>query len=299
MTGCSDDAPVEPSEPAAVEGPAPAVVEEEVGEPVLPLPRGGARMFIDDGSVIAVTTVHDKDQRTKHTLRLEAGALFTSDVATLRGTTGVFEVLLTSWNSDEEERDTRVKDLFLTVEERPTVYVDIESLTPLDRPLDLGQTAPILAKGFFVFGEVEVPLEMPLTIKREPTAYSFTSAEPVRLSIAEMGRTTYVAPLMRACGGVVKSLSDEVDVSIESLSISWKVGPYTPRIPTRPPELSVKLTGEGAIELVDLGLPEHLDRDLTDDPREGDLRSGLIRYRMPGMDEEEDDDEKSPPFEQR
>ncbi len=268
LPGASEASPAE-IEPGAADAAEPAGPPEPLW-----LPRGGARLFTSEDSLVRISPIVDGAPRTGHEIRVDNGVVFVADVATLEGAQGVFELGLSSYSTGDDALDSRIRDLFFDTATYPVAYVDIQQVEPVEIATEIGASGETESQGVLIVGAVEVPISMKVRFTREKTGYRIQTVEPADVSIKALGRSAQIAAVVEGCAGVSK-VADAVQVDID-MSVSWETSRTGRRIPVRPGRINARLQGDGAVTVGDVEVIWDDGRDPMKDPMPEDLRGGRI-----------------------
>jgi hypothetical protein len=298
--GEPDVAPATPDEPRGFAAARPVDVPDEVAaaaaaqeeEPFIP--RGGARMFVRGRPEVTFTTVRSGGVTEQHRAAVGAGVVYTSDALTLGEAEGVLEVSLTSWSSDDPERDGLIRRLYFDTEKNPVAYVELHELEPFELEAKFGATVSTRARGAFVLGDTERPFDVAVEISRVEDGYGFRMLEGLPISIDLLDRPRQRSALVVQCSEACR-FADEVIATL-SFEITWNYGVNEPRAPGRAPKSVYTLTGEGNELDIERGAPptpfvledngrfiweNGVRRDIMKDPTPEDVRTGRIKLIPP------------------
>lgn len=256
----------------------------------VPMPSGGARMFIRDGGTVTIATTHNGSITAEHTVEVGAGMVFTDDARTLKGTEGIFEINLNTWSSDSNSRDAQVKNGFFEIINNPIVFVDLTKITPLSEPLDLSESAETTASLALLIAGVRTDTEFEIRVQHKDNAYRFYSDAPQPLLISSLKRDNALVALVAACG--ITNINDQVMISMD-LEMDWSGTGGMKKVPRPPPQLTTKITGKDAIKPKIKRDPD-IGRDIKKDPKPHDLRKGNVKWKMHGERKDKSEDQ---PFE--
>ena len=128
--------------------------------------------------------------------------------------TGTFEIDLSSWASELELRDTRVRETFFHASEHATATFTVASAQGFDTGIAVGESSTGSLKGELSLyaGKTDVEIPVVLTHKEEGT-FSLASAQTFQVSIASLGLNENLQALMVECAH--ESIGDAVDVSFD------------------------------------------------------------------------------------
>lgn len=128
--------------------------------------------------------------------------------------TGTFEIDLSSWGSELELRDTRVRETFFHASEHATATFTVSSAQDFNTGIAVGESSTGSLKGELSLYAGKTDLEIPvvLTHKEEGT-FSLASAQTFQVSIESLGLNENLQALMVECAH--ESIGDAVDVSFD------------------------------------------------------------------------------------
>lgn len=202
MLACGGQPASELEQPAPP--PEPHVLERESGAVTLPVQGTINLITMKNGTV----EVPGRFERV-------AGEITLSDVDAWQGIDGEVTVDLSSWNSDLELRDSRVKELFFEVADYGEATLSLSGLTGLSSAgLPVNSTVKVSMRGQLALHGATRDLSIPVAIKRTGReAFQVTTPEPFEVKISEFDYGEPLAALIKECAH--ESISDVVKVSVD------------------------------------------------------------------------------------
>ncbi len=210
LAACATDpVPSEAPEPSAPELPAEArgATAEEV--------RAAAPMLFLRDAVAEITTYTGR-RATAHTVQLGQGVFRTKDLVHLDYMRGYALADLTTWSSDEPERDERVKNIYFALGgDGVQAIFDVDTVGELDGSLaEIGSAATARVVGKLQLGGFQQETFFDMRFERvDEDTLAVQSAEPVVLSLEGFGRGQALAELAAACS--VPNFTDRVEVRVQ------------------------------------------------------------------------------------
>ncbi len=173
-------------------------------------------------------------------LRVQEGALSLENRDTWSGATGRVELALDSYDSGDLMRDSRVKSIFLRVEEFSTATFVLSEVTGLPAEgLAVGSRERASLVGEVTLAGQSQGVELPVVVTRTAAdAWTLESRDPVPLSMDGFGLTETLEKLRTTCQH--KSLGERMKVTI---SVEAAPPPPVPA-PADPPGSSTGSSGQ-------------------------------------------------------
>ena len=164
----------------------------------------------------AITVVSIKDGSINVTGEFPnvTGDLSMVNVATWGGLTGSLDIPLATWDSSNELRDTRVRDVLFGVQDNPIAVFEITSIDGIPSGgVGVGAMRRATLRGEVRFADSSQEVLLPIEINRiGERRFEFESVGPAVISVAAVQLGSGLRSLIRLCGH--QSVEDLVEVNI-------------------------------------------------------------------------------------
>jgi polyisoprenoid-binding protein YceI len=186
----------------------PPASTEPATPPVDPAPDAPRVLgWVANGSVTAVS-IKNGTAEVPGTLSV-GGSLTFEDTVTLSGVSGTLTADVSTWNSELELRDQRIRDTFFEVADHAQASFEATSFTVTD---DKGTL-----EGALTMHGASKDVSIAVDVLKGDNGVALRSTEPVTLLISEFGMTPQLDALVALCG------HDSVDDAVQ-LTVDLKLG---------------------------------------------------------------------------
>jgi polyisoprenoid-binding protein YceI len=127
--------------------------------------------------------------------------------------TGTFEINVSSWASELELRDTRVRETFFHASEHATATFTVASAQGFDTGIAVGESSTGSLKGELSLYSGKTELEIPVVLSHKEEGTFSLAAQTFQVSIESLGLNENLQALMVECAH--ESIGDAVDVSFD------------------------------------------------------------------------------------